>query len=104
MHCAMVTERLLLLGNLAFTLQPDQNCQSTLALSGKDPSWAALNFQEQSGLPFHSRENGWPDFGPWKTPKAFTLPVTLLPLSGNQKKSQAALERCSASQSCQLQE
>ena len=71
----MVTERLLLLGNLAFTLQPDQNCQSTLARSGKDPSWAALNFQEQSGLPFHSRENGWLVFGPWKTPKAFTLPM-----------------------------
>lgn len=41
----MVTERLLLLGNLAFTYQPDQNCQSTLALSGKGQSWAALTFK-----------------------------------------------------------
>ena len=71
----MGTERLLLLGNLAFMLQPDQNCQSTLALSGKDPSWAALNLQEQSGLPFHSREKWLARV--WtleKTPKAFASP------------------------------
>lgn len=41
----METERLLLFGNLAFMHQPDQNCQSTLALSGKGSSWAALTFK-----------------------------------------------------------
>lgn len=66
----MVTERLLLLGNLAFIHQPDQNCQSTLALSGKELSWAALKFQEHSGLPFHSRDKWLARIGPWKNPES----------------------------------
>jgi hypothetical protein len=32
----MVTERLLLLGNLALMQQPDQDFESTLALGGKE--------------------------------------------------------------------
>jgi len=63
----MVTERLLLLGNLALIHQPDQNLHSTLALGGTEQSWAALNFQEQSGLPFHHRVSGWYVLGPCKT-------------------------------------
>jgi hypothetical protein len=70
----MVTERLLLLGNLALMHQPDQNFQSTLARSGKEQSWAALNFQEQSGLPFHRRVSGRFVLGPCKTPMAFAPP------------------------------
>jgi len=67
----MVTERLLLFGNLALMHQPDQNFQSTLALGGKEQSWAAPNFQEQSGLPFHRRVSGRYVLGPCNTPMAF---------------------------------
>jgi hypothetical protein len=70
----MVTERLLLLGNLAFMHQTDQNLHSTLALGGKETSWAALNFQEQSGSPFHSRGNGWHLLEPCETPMTFAPP------------------------------
>ena len=59
---AMVAERLLLFGKLAFMNQPVQNSLSTLARGGKGPCWAALNFQEQSGLPFRRRvkaDDGW---------------------------------------------
>jgi hypothetical protein len=83
--------------------QPDQNCQSTLALGGKGLSWAALNFQEQSGLHFHSRENGWLVLGPWKTPMTFAPPQIKLSIrtikqirAGAQKtlcKSQLPLRR-----------
>ena len=87
-HRAMVTERLLLLGNLAFMYQPDQNCQSTLALSGKGPSWAALNFQELSGLPFR-RLNEWQVLEPAKPrqPHAADLTYPLAPEGKRERRS-----------------
>jgi len=57
----METERLLLLGNLAFMNRPDQNCQSTLALSGKGQSCAALHKNNRVCLSAAQASGEWCD-------------------------------------------
>jgi len=57
----METERLLLFGNLAFMLRPDQNCQSTLALGGKGQSWAALTKNNRVCLSAVQTNDEWCD-------------------------------------------